>query len=216
MAPEEYNPLDYENLTKHCVQELMSRGPFKLPLEDNFTGAGVYALFYRGSFHPYRSIRSLDAKWPIYVGKAVPPGARKGARHAGKSPDLWKRLREHVDSIRAAENLRIKDFLCRYLVVTPLWITMAERFLIEHYQPVWNICIEGFGVHNPGSGRHAGELSWWDTLHPGRPWATRLQQTRTKAQAEQRLKEFLSTYRSGKPTTPLSNEVIEKALEDEV
>jgi hypothetical protein len=35
--------------------------------------------------------------------------------------------------------------------------------------------IDGFGNHDPGKGRHAGLRPRWDTLHPGRPWAERLQ-----------------------------------------
>lgn len=142
MATNEYNPLDYDNLTANCVRELMTRGPYKLPVEERFEGAGVYAIFFAGNGNPcYEPIRSPQANWPIYVGKAVPPGARKGGNNSRVTSDaLYKRLREHAESITAATNLNINDFLCRYLVVTPLWITMAERFLIEHYQPVWNIC----------------------------------------------------------------------------
>lgn len=191
----EYNPLDYDNLTKGCVEELMRRGPYPLPLTERFTGAGVYALFYNGTFAPYALIRSPKADRPIYVGKAVPPGARKGAL-LGKDvrgADLSKRITEHVESIRAASNLRIEDFRCRYLVVTPLWITMAERFLIEHYRPLWNVCIEGFGIHDPGSGRHQGEISWWDALHPGRAFAKNLRQTRTTEHAAARVNEFVKS-----------------------
>jgi hypothetical protein len=77
-------------------------------------------------------------------------------------------------------------------VVTPLWITMAERFLIEHYRPLWNVLLDGFGNHDPGKGRAEGEISWWDALHPGRPWAARLHQTRTQAEAEERVRQFLA------------------------
>lgn len=214
MPAEEYNPLDYDNLTKHCVEELMSRDIVELPIKEQVNGAGVYALFYRGDFGPYRSVRSPDATWPIYVGKAVPPGARKGARHGGPSTALFKRLREHAESIQAAKNLRLESFLCRYLVVTPIWITMAERLLLERYQPIWNVCIEGFGLHDPGKGRHAGELSWWDVLHPGRSWASRLRQTRTRKEAERRLKDFLASHRPGQPMKPLPEGVIERAIEE--
>lgn len=200
----EYNPLDYDNLTKNCVEELMRRGPYSLDLPSAFEGAGVYALFYRGRLPFYRPVRSLDARWPIYVGKAVPPGARKGMKSSGPSRALYSRLREHRDSIAlAATNLRVEDFQCRFLVVTPLWITMAERFLIEHYQPVWNVCIEGFGLHDPGKGRHKGERSWWDTLHPGRIWATRLVGGRVQREAEQRVVEFLKDHRPGARMPPL-------------
>ncbi len=188
---EEYNPLDYDNLTRNLVRELMSRGPYPLPLETPFEGAGVYALFYNGSFEPYHPVRSPKATLPIYVGKAVPAGARKGSRSAGPGSALHNRLSEHVASVEAAGNLDIADFRCRFLVVTPLWITMAERFLLEHFQPVWNVCVEGFGNHDPGKGRHQGEISWWDALHPGRPWAKRLRQTRTSVEARRMLADFL-------------------------
>lgn len=75
---------------------------------------------------------------------------------------------------------------------------MAERFLIEHYLPLWNIGMDGFGNHDPGSGRHAGEITWWDALHPGRPWAKKLSQTKTPASAQAHLKKLLENYE----TTP--------------
>ena len=179
---EEYNPLDYDNLTKHCVRELMTREPVTLPVE-RFSGSGVYALFYRGSIPFYASLYSPEAQVPIYVGKAVPPGARKGAILNKRSYALHGRIMEHMRSLGAADNLFVGDFLCRYLVVTPLWIAMAERFLIEHYRPLWNVWVDGFGNHPPGKGRPAGEISWWDALHPGREWAALLRQTRTQPQA---------------------------------
>ena len=168
----------------------MGRSLVKLPLAARFGGPGVYALFYDGDFKPYATLRSPDATRPIYVGKAVPPGARKGATPADHSaPTLCNRIRQHTGSLEAAANLRVEDFTCRYLVVVPLWITMAERFLIEHYQPCWNVSIEGFGLHNPGKGRFQGLRPWWDTLHPGRPWAAKLQ-PRSEAEARGRLRAF--------------------------
>jgi len=205
MATEKpYNPLDYDNLTVNLVRELMGREPVTLPLPESFPGPGVYALFYQGSLKPYANLKSLDSSRPIYVGKAVPPGARKGAGGEDLSaPALYKRLREHTDSIEAAENLRLADFRCRYLTVVPLWITMAERFLIEHYRPIWNTCIEGFGLHNPGKGRHAGEISWWDALHPGREWAKKLQQTKSAEMGKERLAEYITENEKGStPETP--------------
>jgi len=93
-------------------------------------------------------------------------------------------------SIKATTNLRVEDFCIRYLVVTPLWITMAERFLIEEFQPVWNVRIDGFGNHAPGKGRAAMEVPWWDAMHPGRGWAAKLKQTRTSQQATERIADF--------------------------
>lgn len=200
MTEKPYNPLDYDNLTKNLILEMMSRGPFTLPPGKRFTGPGVYALFYTGSLPAYTKVRSPDATKPIYVGKAVPPGARKGGEATWEStPSLYRRLNEHAKSIDSAKNLQIGDFLCRYMVVIPLWITMSERFLIEHYKPVWNVCIEGFGIHDPGGGRYAGEISWWDALHPGRSLAKPLKKTRTVTDAEKRLMSFFASTLSEKP-----------------
>src|SRR5579859_7710878 len=136
---EEYNPLDYRNLTRNVVEELMRRTPARLSPLGPFPGAGVYALFYTGALDFYLPLASPDLRQPIYVGKAVPAGARKGSATSQSSRPLFQRLTEHARSIEAAVHLSQADFLCRYLVVTPLWITMAERFLIEHYQPLWNV-----------------------------------------------------------------------------
>ncbi len=143
-----FNPLDYANLTKNVIDELMRQGPFALPLERVFIGAGVYALFYVGA--EYALEKSLDAQRPIYVGKAVPAGARKGliSNEPVAETNLYDRLAEHTASIKAAEDLASADFLCRYLVVEPLWIVMAEQFLITNFKPLWNLELDGFGNHN--------------------------------------------------------------------
>ncbi len=119
---------------------------------------------------------------PIYVGKAVPAGARMGG-DLGSSPGkvLQKRLKEHADSIRAAENLSIDDFHCRFLVVDDIWIPLGESLIIARFTPVWNSLIDGFGNHNPGKGRHAGMRPRWDVLHPGRSWAMNLADRPEKA-----------------------------------
>jgi hypothetical protein len=180
-----YNPLDYDNLTVNLVRELLARGPYPLPPTTRVAGAGVYALFYTGDFPTYQRFRSPDSSRPIYVGKAIPKGGRTGLQSgsSGSGAPLYARLKEHSASIEAATNLSLDDFRCRFLVVTPLWITMAERFLFENFQPLWNVRLSGFGIHGPGSGRHGQEVSWWDTLHPGREFASRLKQTRTRNDA---------------------------------
>lgn len=190
----EYNPLDYDNLTENLVRELLSRSPQELPLPQ-FAGSGIYALFYHGSFEPYQRFSQKHRALPIYAGKAVPSGSRKGIKKQGLGHELFKRLTEHTRSIHAAQNLELSDFSVRFLVVTPLWITMAERFLIEHFQPLWNVCLEGFGNHDPGKGRHAGDISWWDTVHPGRAWAKKLKQSKTQTDAIDRLKAFAENQR---------------------
>ena len=110
-------------------------------------------------------------------GKAVPPGARKGGYGLGEAPGdvLWKRLREHAESIQQVGNLDVVDFFCRYLVVDDIWIPLGESLLISAFSPLWNQLIDGFGNHDPGRGRHGQQRSSWDTVHPGRPWAAHLQ-----------------------------------------
>jgi len=166
-----------------------AEGP--LPPYDAFEGAGVYAIYYRGDFEGYSHLLNVDPLPPIYVGKAVPKGARKGARSSSAGRDLFRRLNEHSKSIEQAKNLELSDFVCRYLVVVPVWVTLAERFLVEHYQPVWNVVIDGFGNHDPGSGRRTMKRPRWDTLHPGRPWAAELAEEESPEEVLQRLRDCL-------------------------
>ena len=53
-------------------------------------------------------------------------------------------------------------------------ITIVEAALIRKYRPLWNAVIDGFGNHDPGSGRYDQAKSEWDVLHPGRTWAEKL------------------------------------------
>lgn len=82
MSNEIYNPLDKLRLGESVAKALLARPISNLPPSESFGGAGIYALYYTGKFAPYRKIaeKNVDGQWaaPIYVGKAVPPGARKG------------------------------------------------------------------------------------------------------------------------------------------
>lgn len=153
-----------------------------LPPPEFFLGAGVYAIYYTGQHPDYRAIAeaNADAKWaqPIYVGKAIPAGGRKGGLglSGGAGKVLYGRLVEHAESIKAVEargGLKLDDFRCRYLVVDDVWIPLAEGLLIQTFQPVWNQIVDGFGNHDPGKGRYNGARPSWDVLHPGRAWADR-------------------------------------------
>ena len=176
-----FNPLDKTNLGESVAEALLQQPVGPLPPVEPFIGAGVYAIYYEGGFQLYKDIAELNRngshRWPIYVGKAVPAGARKGGYGLGADPGqaLYKRLAEHAASIVQAENLQISDFLCRFLVVDDIWIPLAESLLIEMFSPLWNKKIDGFGNHNPGRGRYKQQRSPWDELHPGRPWAAELQ-----------------------------------------
>ncbi len=174
-----FNPLDKKNLGASVAEALLANAVQSLGDLPVFEGAGVYAIYYTGNFTPYARLSAVNQngqfKLPIYVGKAVPAGARMGGgldSNPGKV--LHKRLKEHADSIRSAENLNIEDFHCRFLVVDDIWIPLGESLLIARFTPVWNSLIDGFGNHNPGKGRHEGMRPRWDVLHPGRAWALNL------------------------------------------
>lgn len=193
MSNELYNPLTYDNLMSGLAAhfERIRRRPLQSLLDNSGkvpVGPGIYALFYRGSMDIYEPIS--DGRKPIYVGKADPPGKRKGGRPDTEKPALNTRLKQHASSIGAAENLALADFLFRSLAVEPVWIALAERFLIDNYKPCWNIAIDGFGKHNSGKARRGGERSWWDTLHPGRAWAREERETRVPEEAERKVREF--------------------------
>ncbi len=172
--PEPYDPLNYRNLAQNVVRALIDQLCVDLTDLSRFEGEGVYAIYYKGSLEYYTSIKG--DKIPIYVGSAVPAGKRKGGSLGSSqgSRTLYNRLNQHAKSIGQAENLDIQDFMCRYLVVIPVWISLAERFLIEHYRPTWNTIVDGFGNHDPGRGRDNMKRPRWDILHPGRPWAKKL------------------------------------------
>jgi hypothetical protein len=174
-----YNPLDKRNLGVSVADALLERPLLPLPPADAFGGAGIYAIYYVGKFKAYQPIaeRTRDNKFavPIYVGKAVPAGARKGGFGLDIAPGqvLYNRLREHAESIEQAKNLNLADFSCRYLVVDDIWIPLGEAMMISKFVPVWNRVIDGFGNHDPGKGRYQQQRSPWDVLHPGRGWAAK-------------------------------------------
>ena len=189
-----YDPLTYDNLMAGTILEFERRPLLRLADDISVRGPGIYCLVYAGHFEVYGEIAASGN--PVYVGKAVPPGSRRGDTVNIESPALRTRLREHVRSIDQAMNLDKKDFQYRYLAIEPVWITLAERFAIDHYKPVWNRCLDGFGDHDPGSGRYNGEKSWWDTMHPGRGWADNLRQVKTLEEAIERVRTFFASEQS--------------------
>jgi hypothetical protein len=48
-----------------------------------------------------------------------------------------------------------------------------EAALIKLNKPLWNTAVEGFGNHDPGSGRYEQAKSDWDVIHEGRAWANK-------------------------------------------
>lgn len=173
-----FNPLAKKNLGASVAEALLSRKAYPLGSIPDFAGAGIYAVYYTGPFQAYSALSEKNAGGklvvPIYVGKAVPAGARKGGNKGTASgKPLFARLKEHSESIIAATNLDIADFHCRFLVVDDIWIPLGESLLIAHFSPIWNNLIDGFGNHDPGGGRYKGMRPRWDILHPGRAWAAK-------------------------------------------
>lgn len=194
-----YNPLHKKNLGVSVADALLAQPIGPLPPESKFLGAGIYALYYSGTFSAYKSIAQADDEGrphiPIYVGKAVPAGARKGGfgLDLPAGAVLYNRLAEHAESIQSAKNLDLKHFACRYLVVDDIWIPLGESLLIEMFSPIWNRLIEGFGNHDPGKGRYQQQRSPWDLIHPGRGWADKLQ---PYSKSEKEVLKAIETYLS--------------------
>jgi hypothetical protein len=201
--PKPYNPLDKRNLGASVAEAMLSQQAVPLGTLERFGGAGVYAIYYTGQFDAYRPLAQLNPdnnpQAPIYVGKAVPPGTRKGGFGLDDTPNhaLFNRMAEHAESIDLATNLNIQDFYCRYLVVDDIWIPLGESLLIAKFAPVWNTLIDGFGNHDPGKGRYSGLCPRWDVLHPGRAWASKCRsRTETAEQIKQDITEYFRSHPS--------------------
>ena len=215
-----FNPLDKLNLGKSLADALLKMPLSTLPPDGKFNGAGIYAIYYAGAFAPYAPLAAKnqgdDPVGPIYIGKAVPPGARKGGFGLGADPGnaLLKRLREHAKSINEATNLQLADFSCRYLVCDDIWIPLGEALLIARFQPPWNVLIEGFGIHTPGKGRKKQVRSKWDTVHMGRTLAKGLP---ANPMNENKVLKLIDDFFAGKKVPVLSPEeaVIEEDEEKE-
>lgn len=179
-AHEPYNPLAKTHLGESVADALLRSPVHPLNKTAHLVGAGVYAIYYVGDFAAYQRIKELNEddrfEQPIYVGKAVPKGARKGGLSfdAGKGTALRARLRQHATTIKETATVAIGDFYYRALTVDDIWIPLGENVLIEKFQPLWNRVIDGFGSKTPGAGRAGQVRSSWDTLHPGRKYVDRL------------------------------------------
>ncbi|MEI7733339.1 MAG: Eco29kI family restriction endonuclease [Verrucomicrobiota bacterium] len=178
---------------------LQPRVPLANSAETRFYGAGVYAIYYHGNFDCYSPISGKEH--PIYVGKADPAQLHASTPQE-QGERLSSRLRDHARSIRGSTNLEIKDFDCRYLVVRSAWVETAEDHLIEYFKPVWNketkVCF-GFGKHGDDPGTRANKRSPWDTLHPGRKWATRVGNTPGTLEADEIKKTILRHFQLNHP-----------------
>lgn len=173
-----YSP-EFEELIKDTIRFFNGTPIQPMPPLEDFEGAGVYTLYFigkKGIYKNFHEINRLDYRQPIYIGKAVPRGWRQGRVSTSSYHELYRRLCDHTKSIEAASNLDISDFLCRFMILENAashMIGTVEAALIRNYQPLWNCIVDGFGNHDPESGRYNQERSEWDTMHPGRIWASR-------------------------------------------
>lgn len=157
--------------------------------------------------------RNWADRRPIYVGKAIPKGGRKGgitSEPAATGRALLDRLRHHAASISEASNLELGDFSVRHLVIEDIWIPLGENMLIETFKPVWNIALDGFGNKTPGSRRETQYKSPWDVVHPGRKFAERL--AKPPASTEFFLQR-IGDYFDSKPLAKLPKVLIEQRAE---
>jgi hypothetical protein len=219
MSEEIYNPLDKFNLARSIETELLTRKPGPLSSVDHIQGAGVYVIYYTGDFPSYAPISAGNKceafAVPIYVGKAIPKGGRKGglSKDASGGNALASRLRQHAASIEESENLDLADFFVRHLVVDDIWIPLGENMLIESFRPIWNRAIDGFGNKDPGQRRAKQFKSPWDVLHPGRKFAVKLADSgMNQAFLEKRVADYLS----GKPLARLPKAIVEQQEEDQL
>jgi hypothetical protein len=197
-----YDPLSYENLGESIARALEDRPVVPLADLPRFDGVGIYALYYKGDFPAYAPLananREHDGSWAIYVGRKDADNARKGdpdqrTLKEGAKRGLWDRINKHRQSINLAENLDINDFSVRFLVVAPVWVSLAEIISIRDNTPVWNSLLDGFGNHSPGGGRSNMQRPKWDMVHPGRLWAAKLRENdMSRQQLEQEVLTFLN------------------------
>ncbi|RIZ70619.1 MAG: Eco29kI family restriction endonuclease [Methylococcales bacterium] len=172
----------FAELVKDAIRFFNGTPVHTLPPPNSLLGTGVYALYYTGQnplYQRYAELNRLSYDYPIYIGKAVPRGwrqARASDNPLNQSRELIGRLREHSRSIILGAELLLEDFMCRFVIFEEEgsdMISTIEAALIKLNRPLWNTAVDGFGNHDPGSGRYEQAKSDWDVIHEGRAWANK-------------------------------------------
>lgn len=194
--PAYYDPLGTENVTSAICRELERQPLIPLtPTIDRFDGAGLYAIYYRGSdFDLYAPL--AGHKIPVYVGQARSRNSATGAATRAKDP-LWRRTQQHSASIDGAGNLALTDFGVRLLLLPDVHADLGENGLRVFYRPVWNAILTGFGSHEQGPTTRQSRRSAWDTIHPGRNrtfGASDNDPVRLRAEVQEHVRDQLSSY----------------------
>lgn len=213
-----FDPLDVENIGVTLAVELLEQPLRELPPAENFSGAGVYAIYYTGSHADYAELVGLDggaggSKYPVYIGSAVRENAKQGFNPRPTTVRrLRSRLAHHAESIRGVvdggldPDFRLEDFRCRFLVLNDAYITLAESVLIATFRPAWNGM--GFGSKVVGIRREGQLPSLWDSLHPGRggrPAGTIERGNLARAKIAESIRKL-----SAEPTDPRSAKMMQK------
>jgi Eco29kI restriction endonuclease len=175
-----YRSEAFAEVVKDAVRFFNGTPVHTLPPPEAFLGTGVYALYYTGInplYKRYAELNRLAYNHPIYVGKAVPKGwrqSRTSDQEDSQSKELFNRIKEHRRSIVLGEGLSAEEFSCRFIIFEREgsdMISTIEAALIKLSRQLWNTAVDGFGNHDPGSGRYDQAKSDWDVIHVGRTWA---------------------------------------------
>ena len=67
--------------------------------------------------------------------------------------------------------------------------------MIQIFQPIWNVLIDGIGNNTPGAGRPNQKKSSWDMLHPGRKAFAKLPDNlSSSSEIEQRISDYFAGF----------------------
>jgi len=172
----------FGEIIKDTIRYFNGTPVLPMPAPKKFHGTGVYAIYCiskTGLYKDFHEINRTSYRIPIYIGKAVPSGWRQSRTKTSESKlsyELYGRIKEHGSSLDVGEGLERSDFSCRFMILEGAesdLIGTVEAALIRNYRPIWNSLIDGFGNHDPGSGRYEQAMSDWDVCHPGRTWAAK-------------------------------------------
>lgn len=159
-----FDPLSTDAMCATIAREFLDQDSQPLTGLAEFAGCGIYALYYSGPFKEYANL----GRRPLYLGKASPASGRDGSDPDPRATRLWSRLMRHRASLEVCINLDVDDLQVRYLLLGERDINLAERGLIQHFKPIWNIMLKGFGNQPVGKTRITSKMSAWDQVHPGR------------------------------------------------
>ncbi len=71
------------------------------------------------------------------------------------------------------------------------WVFNATATLRKN-RPAWNVLVEGFGNHDPGTSRYKRNRPVWDEIHSGRACASRCKPPKwTRVEIFQKLEVYL-------------------------